>query len=175
MTYMKTFSLLLCLCFALQARADYWDNLSQEEAENVVAELKRNPFIFAYCDCCGGSLEFVKVIKTEIVPCSWNEGQFSIQYNYIALAAFVRVEQTNQLSAPSSASQSSDPTTLAMNYTWTVHPTTKMAAPFFNAVTYTYYENRSCEAPFSYPTPTEVRSVSKLMGYKGWYKKTIAN
>lgn len=172
---MKIFFILLCLCFTLEARADYWDNLSQEEAQFVVAELKRNPFIFAYCDCCGNALVLVKVTKTEIIPCTWNEGQFSVQYESVAIAEFTRVEEQHSLSSGSPASPNSESTLVAMNYTWTVNPTTKLAVPFFDVVNYTYYENQSCEEPFNFPHPSEVGKASKLMGYKGWYKKTIAN
>lgn len=171
---MKIFFILLSLCFSLEARADYWDNLSAEEAQNVVAELQRNPFIFAYCDCCGNTLVLVKVTKTEIVPCSWNEGQFSVTYECVAMAEFTRAEEQNSLSSGIAASPISESTLVAMNYTWTVHSTTKLAVPFFDVVNYTYYDNQSCEEPFNFPHPSEVGKASKLMGYKSWYKKTIA-
>ena len=83
---MKTLFALAVLFNTFFSFADAWDNLTFEEAEAVVAELKKNPYIFDYCDCCDHTGEyatevhFMKVTGTEIVTCDWDASYYSVQY-----------------------------------------------------------------------------------------------
>lgn len=168
---MRRIVLVFCLLTAFLSRADYWDNLSRAEAEMVVAELRTNPFIFQYCDCCGNTLQLVEVLSSEIVPCSWLEGAFSVRYTFKALAAFTREgTKPDQMQAPS-GEETSD--LVYMNYTWTLDPESGHAAPFFRAIPYSYYENTLCAEPFAFPSPKRIKAYIKGTGYKQWYAQAI--
>lgn len=167
----------IILCFFLLtgflSRADYWDNLTHSEAEQVVRELEANPFIFRYCDCCGHMLELVEVLSTEIVPCSWLEGSYSVRYTFKAIAQF---ERDSKDSAPEHAQryqpeENSD--LIYMNYTWTLDRESGKAAAYFKAIPYDYYDNQACSEPFDYPSPKSIKSFIKGTGYKKWYFSAI--
>ncbi|MDP5098609.1 MAG: hypothetical protein NWQ27_01330 [Crocinitomicaceae bacterium] len=55
---MKTIFFFFTFFFSQFSYADAWDNLTLEEAQNVIAQLNENPFIFDYCDCFDFSGEF---------------------------------------------------------------------------------------------------------------------
>lgn len=166
--------LLLFLLTVFNSRADYWDNLTHDEAVRVVAELKQNPFIFKYCDCCGHSLELVKVLNTEIIPCSWLEGAYSVRYTYQAIVSFMRPSKIGALENPEKYIPEETSELIYMNYTWTLNPEIGKAAAFFTAVPYDYYDNSMCSEAFDYPKPKEIKPFIKGTGYKKWYVKNIS-
>ena len=178
---MKYIYLLFTLFISQVSLADSWDNLTYQEAEAIVVELEKNPYIFDYCDCCNNSGEYattvhlLKVVSTEIIPCEWDDAFFSVRANSIIIAGVFYGEDgpdVNELIAPTESEMNE---VVFMNYTWTLHPERKMATPFFNVVPYDYYgeDNEPCKKEFAYPTPAQVKSISKDKGYKKWYKKVM--
>lgn len=179
---MKKYILAFALIFSsFLTFADAWDNLTLEDAQAVVAELKRNPYIFDYCDCCNNegeyatTIEFLKVISTEIVPCSWDNEFYSVKAYSVLLATVFYANNgpdVNQLIEPESTEYAE---LIYMNYTWTFHPETKLARPFFDRINYVYYgdDRQPCKSSFAYPTPAQLKTVSKDKGYKKWYKKVM--
>lgn len=177
----KHLFLLLATFMSFFSFADAWDNLSLKEAEAVVAELKANPYIFDYCDCCNNegeyatTIQFLKVVSTEIVPCSWDSEFYSVKAYSILLANVFYANDgpdVNQLIQPESDEFAE---LVFMNYTWTFQPELKLARPFFDIVSYSYYgeDSQPCKSSFAYPTPTQLKKVSKDKGYKKWYKKAM--
>lgn len=85
--------------------ADPWDCMSKEQAEELMAHLQKNPFVFDYCDCCDEvSREYdnkklmghlVKIEKMEIKACSWDETQFSVYVVSTTMIASGYVEGGN--------------------------------------------------------------------------------
>ncbi len=163
---------------SLFASADAWDNLTKEEAERVVEKLEAQPYIFDYCDCCSSSGEyavktyFVKVTKTEIVPCSWDAQYFSVKMTYQILAEVKYTKKginTKKLKASANAIGED---VFKMNYHWGLNTAVNKADAFFNIVDYSLYgsDRKSCKTPFSYPTPTALGKVTNDAGYTVWYK-----
>lgn len=181
MKTMKNLLMVLCLMVSTYTFADAWDNLTKEQANAVVAELKANPYIFDYCDCCDYEGEYatsvflLKVIAADIVTCSWDENYYSVkvttetiaQVNYTATGL-----DTKKLMKPGVQPEN---TVIYMNYTWTINPSTKKASPFFNKVEYTTYgtDNKPCKSEFNFPTPKAVAKVSRDKDYGKWYKKNV--
>lgn len=178
---MKFILSLTLVLFASLAHADAWDNLTLEEANAVVQELNSNPYIFDYCDCCDNAGEYatsvhlLKVISTEIIPCNWDNNYYSVRVQSKVIANVHYGDDgpdMNRLSQPESPEMSE---LIYMNYTWTFHPENKMATPFFNIVPYNFYgdDQQPCRKEFAYPTPKQLKFVSKDKGYKKWYKQSI--
>lgn len=177
---MKSFTLILALFTSFFTLADAWDNLTLEEANAVVAELKENPYVFDYCDCCSHSGEYeanvhlLKIIETEIVTCSWSEEHYSVKVSFEIIAGLNYTSKgpnTKKLRKYSGAEISD---VIYMNYTWTLNSDSKMASPFFNTIDYsTYGESSPCKSEFPYPTPKAVAKVSKDEGYASWYKSKV--
>lgn len=178
---MKYLYLLIALFVAQLSFADTWDNLTIEEAEAVVFDLERNPYIFDYCDCCSNTGEyattvhFLKVVSTEIIPCEWDDAFYSVRAQSIVLAGVFYSNDgpdISQLTVPIEPEMNE---LIFMNYTWTLHPEKKLATPFYNVIVYDYYgvDNEPCKPEFNYPTPNQLKLVSKDKGYKKWYKKTV--
>lgn len=178
---MKYIYLFIALFFTHVSFADAWDNLTYEEAEAVVAELEKNPFIFDYCDCCDNSgqyatnIQLLKVVQTEIVTCEWDDTFYSVRAESIVLANVFYADSGPDIQKLSSTTEVDASPIIYMNYTWTLHPERKIATPFFNVVKYNYYgeDKKPCKDEFAYPTPAQVKSISKDKKYKKWYKKVM--
>lgn len=161
--------------------ADAWDNLTLDEANAVVAELKANPYIFDYCDCCSNdgdyatTIQFLKVIDTEIITCSWDQAFYSVKATSLLLAHVFYSATGPDMKQLSKGASSEYSEFIFMNYTWTFHLETKLAQPYYNTVDYDYYgnDNKPCKSFFTYPTPDQLKTVSKDRGYKKWYRKAM--
>lgn len=172
--------LLVVLTFLLSIQsllADSWDNLTKEQAEAVVAELKENPYIFDYCDCCdhegvyAAKVRLLKVTKSEIIPCPWEKESFSVNVETMVLAHIPYEANGPDLNKMTSNKKETAIYTLAMNYTWSFNKGEKSAAPFFTTVPYDKYDDKkACKAMFKFPTPEQGKGIIKDGKYTKWYK-----
>ena len=171
--------LLFCTVLLLSSysKADAWDNLTMEEAQAVVTELEKNPFIFDYCDCCDDdgpnvhSALLLRVVNTEIVTCDWNTEFYSVKYQATAIAEVSYNDGTISLL---DAKEGSGEFTLYMNYSRGLNSETKKATNFFNIVAYDYYgDTITCKDEFNFPQPKALKEIIKVRGYKKWYKRNI--
>jgi hypothetical protein len=152
-----------------------------EEAKEVVQHLKEHPFIFDYCDCCSADGEyateiyFYKVTASKIVECSWDPEKFSVKIEFDIIAGIAHHETGPDLSKIYAPTSDSYNETIFMNYTWCFEEESKLSQPLFETITYTTYgeDNEGCKRPFSYPSPSMLKSVGVPRGYKRWYKKNI--
>jgi len=152
-----------------------------EEAEAVLVELEKNPFIFDYCDCCdhegeyAAQVHFVKVKNARIVECDWDKEFYTVVYDADVIAEVTYTADGPDITKMAPDTEISDSgLKIYMNYTWTLNAKTKKASNFFNSVDYDYYgENRSCKDEFAYPTPKQLKKVVKVKGYKKWYKRAM--
>ncbi|MCH2234050.1 MAG: hypothetical protein MK078_07340 [Crocinitomicaceae bacterium] len=166
---MKKLGTLIVLMLSITiARADAWDNLTKEQADQVVSFIEKNPFVFDYCDCCGTPPSLVYVTGTEIVPCSWQPEDYTVHYTGTVIAKIFMEERGGD---PSNITPANDPFEgdIYMNYTWVYNKQFQVVAPFFDVIDYGYYgdDNRSCHELFGLPK-------AKLVGnkmYKKWYKQ----
>ena len=178
---MKYFALVIAFFIVQFSFADAWTEMTKSEAEAVVAELNKNPYIFDYCDCCDHDGEYatsvylIKVNKTEIIPCEMDENCYFVQTEGEVIAEVLYNENGPDVSKLTPVEWSESSHRVCMNYTWTFNPNIKKATPFFKVVPYNYYdfEKTSCENDFAYPTPNQLKVVSKDKGYKKWYKKNF--
>lgn len=177
---MRAFVLFFALCISQFSFADAWDNLTMDEAKAVVAELKENPYIFDYCDCCDHSGEYastvhlLKVTDTEIVTCSWSEEHYSVKITYDVIAKLKYTGKGPNTKKLKKYNGDEIGDLIYMNYTWIFNQETMKASPFFNSVSYsTYGESAPCKKEFTYPTPKAVGKVSDDKGYSEWYAKTF--
>lgn len=170
--------LVLLTTFSFTAKADAWDNLTLTEAEAVVAHLGKNPYIFQYCDCCDddspniNSAILVKVTKTSIEKCDWNDEMYSVYYDAEIIAEISYTESGLKISSGIIEGSSTTSDKIYMNYTRTINPSTKKATNFFNIIDYQYYgESTPCKAEFDYPNPKALKAISTDKKYKKWYTK----
>ena len=178
---MKNLYLIITFFISHLSFADAWPEMSKSEAEAVVAELTKNPYIFDYCDCCdyegdyATSVYFVKVTKMEIIPCQMDDNCYFVEIESEILAKVNYEENGPNVSQLSTEEIMVSNSQILMNYNWTLNPKTKKAAPFFKVIPYNYYdfEKTSCKEEFTYPTPAQLKAVSNNKGYKKWYSKNI--
>ncbi len=84
----------LFFCFTFfTVIADPIEDMTMEEAKNLVKYLKDNPYLVDYCDCCdrnpGGERIFASLIRvsnTEIVPCTYDESRYSVKLTATVIA-----------------------------------------------------------------------------------------
>ncbi len=177
---MKKLFVIFALFASQFALADAWDNLTLNEANAVVAELKENPYVFDYCDCCDFSGEYstqvflIKVVNSSIVECSWDPEYYAVNVEAVVIG---QLRYTLSGLDTKRLIKNPDPnfeSVIYMNYTWGFNPKTKEASPFFDIIAYTTYgEADSCKKEFAYPTPKSVKKVSKDKEYATWYKKVM--
>lgn len=178
---MKKLLLFLLIVFTSKLSfADAWDNLTMEQAKAVVAHLEQNPYIFDYCDCCdikgefASKAYFLKVIDTEIVPCSWDNSYYSVKINAEMIGEVKRTKSGLKLNKLIKSSADAN-SIVYMNYTWGYNPETKQATPLFDIVQYDVYgtDKKSCKSTFAYPDPKVVWKVYKDEIYLNWYGKNL--
>lgn len=176
-------TILLIFAIAMSSffcKADAWDNLTREQAEEVVAHLKANPYIFEYCDCCDDNTDrihgalLVKVVSTSIETCEWNQEMFAVRYQAKVIMELTFAEDGLSILNKNGEVEQESSDFIYMNYTRTLNPNTKKATNFFNVIDYNFYgENSPCKKEFTYPDPKIVKGFSKDKGYKKWYKKNV--
>jgi hypothetical protein len=95
----KIQTLRACLLFAvpLWVWADPHDCMTREEAETLAKKIM-NQYIIDYCDCCDSanpdtpklysSAKLLYIKEATIVPCSYDEGRFSVKITYNFGGAF---------------------------------------------------------------------------------------
>lgn len=178
---MKNLLIAFALLISNFLMADSWDNLTKEQAEAVVTELKQNPYIFDYCDCCdhqgayAAKVRLLKVLETEIIKCPWEAESFSVVVDVAVLAHIPYGENGLSFIGLTSNKKETDVFTISMNYTWSFNPGEKMATPMFANIPYDKYgEKKACKSYFKFPTPEEGKGVIKDGKYKKWYKKNIS-
>lgn len=176
----KTLILFFALIVSTLAHADAWDNLTLKEAQEVVKELKANPFIFNYCDCCdyegdyATTIEMIYVKSTEIVTCDWDETFYKVIYEGEIIASVKNGATGAEITALSTAEDAAVSDAIYMNYTWGYNADLNLATPYFSIVPYEYYgQGEGCKANFTFPTPSEIKAVSSNKKYKKWYKKAF--
>ena len=165
---MKKLGLLILLLLTVStAKADAWDNLTKEQADQVVAYLEKNPFVFDYCDCCGSPPTLVHVTSTSIGPCSWQKEDYTVHYTGTAIAYVFMEERSGD---PSNITPANDAFEgdIYMNYTWVYNQQYRVVAPFFDIIDYPYYgdDNTTCHRLFGLPQAKKVKNKA----YSKWHK-----
>lgn len=155
---------------AFISRADAWDNLTEDQAHQVVRFLHKNPFIFDFCDCCGESVEvyLLKVESAEIIPCSWDKKQFSVltksrriarmQWTSIGLDDYHTDEVNEEVEY-----------TIFMNYTFAFDKHMKWAVPFHKLIKYSL-NGPICIGATNYPNPKDSGVKITDKDYMEWFQ-----
>ena len=178
---MRFFILFTFVVSSFISKADQWDDLSYEEAENVIEYLRYNPYIFEYCDCCVDeeddifNIDLVLVSNVQIVACEWKPEKYSVTYDFEVLA-MIQYDDDGRIKKVEIPYESAESThTIYMNYTWGLNSESKLAQPLFDIITYDNYGNDHlpCKKAFPFPTPGELEEVGKFKAYKQWYKNYV--
>lgn len=168
--------LLLALVLLLSvnyAKADAWDNLTQEQATHVKHFLHKNPFIFDFCDCCGNEVEvyLIKVESAEIIPCIWDKKQFSVLTKGRRIAkmkwATVGIDDYHTDVVDEEVEY-----TIYMNYTFVYDKHMKWAVPFHKLIDYNS-DGPICIGATNYPNPDEEGVLISDEDYIDWYHQHI--
>jgi hypothetical protein len=168
----KLFLLFVATLFITNAKADPWDNLTQAQAQAVVQHLKTNPFILDYCDCCDGSETYLlKVLKTEIVPCEWDENYKSVKVTAVKIGQLER-EATGPATAYNVVGMNELTSyTIYMNYTFVYSACGNWAVPFFKEVPYNDTNDTICMGATRFPNPADNTEITDAE-YIKWFEKT---
>ncbi|MCB9232115.1 MAG: hypothetical protein H6581_10650 [Bacteroidia bacterium] len=162
------FSLSLLILIAQTSFADAWDALTPEQAEEVVTYLIRNPFILDYCDCCdNGDVYLLKVLRADIVPCSWDDEKKSVVVQAVQIG---QLERNGSYPSAYRCQPLNEKVeyTITMNYTFVYSACGNWAVPFFKEVAYP--ENHVCAGATRFPDPAENDIQDR--DYKAWFEKT---
>lgn len=179
----KTFLLLFVAFFVGNGYlfADPWDCMSQTEAKELMAYLKKNPFVFDYCDCCDdGSREhdnyklmghLIKIEKMEIVSCSWDDTQFSVNIISSKVISSGYVDGGKFIVAIASDEDSkmySDSWPVTLNYTWAYNKGKPVR--LFKMTSYKG-EDFNCGGLKQFPEPKNVPAGKLQKAYTKYYSK----
>jgi hypothetical protein len=166
-------------------KADPWDCMTKEQAESLLAYLKENPFVFDYCDCCdkvaredaeGGFKklmgQLLRIDKMEIVPCSWDESQFSVNIKKCSILASGFAGDGVYIAAKIKSDDKeyySRPWAISLNYCFSMDKV-KNPVRLFEMIDYPA-EDVNCWGFKKFPNPNTI-PVSKLQkAYVKFYNK----
>jgi hypothetical protein len=177
MRYSVFFALIASFIFIQTVKADPWDCMSKEDAETLVEFLNKNPFVMEYCDCCDNqTAHLVRIRKMKIVPCHWDESQYSVAVVRYTIAAMGYVEDGEFVQVM----QEPDPEDLklygnAEYYTPTLNYSfsrQKGKAVHLNTQT---GEDRSddvgCEGLKAFPQPKKLKKIKGCWAYRRFYRR----
>jgi hypothetical protein len=163
---------LLTLSFFITAKADVWDDLTQNQAKAVQSFLKKSMFVLDYCDCCDDSEVFLlKITNTEIIPCSWNAEKFSVKASAWRIAKLETIKGEPTAYRAAGLSELVE-FTITMNYTFVFSKSGKWAVPLFKEVAYD--RDHICKGATKFPNPSENENITDS-DYKKWYAKSIGS
>lgn len=169
---MRSLVAFILIISSLTAKADAWDNMTKSQADSVKELIEANPFIFDYCDCCGASVEvyLIKVETVEIIPCSWDDEQYSVHVTGYRIGQMLvseggiddyhTAEPINQLVEY----------TVFMNYTFVFDNYMNWAVPIFKMVDY-HLDGPICFGATNYPNPKDEGVQISDQDYIDWYAK----
>jgi len=174
---MKKSIFVLLILFPTLLWADYWDNLTLVQAEEVIEFLNSNPYILDYCDCCDYEGEYatkiylMKVESTEIITCDWDSRYFSVKAQVEVLAEIPYNKEGPDIYSPQLFSFEKK-ITITMNYTWAYNTKQSKAAPLYTIIPYDIYgEQKSdsgyCREFIAFPSPMHVINEA----YGKWYNE----
>lgn len=164
----KTIIFILFSFLISKANADPWDNLSYEQAVQVVEYLQENPFILDYCDCCDASdVILMKVIEAEIVPCEWDASSKSVKVKVLQIG---KLERNGSYPSAYRVEYMNEKTEyiITMNYTFVYSECGKWAVPFFKVVPYD--NEHVCCGATRFPNPANNAGI-KDSDYINWFRE----
>jgi hypothetical protein len=166
---MKKLALLLILAFFTaigSIHADPWEAMTETEAKELMAFLKKNPYVFDYCDCCDKVAReydnrkvfghLIKIEKMEIVPCSWDESRFSVNIVKSTILASGNIEGGKFVSSKpgeENIETYKKPWPIALNYSWTIK--SGKASRLYKNINYEEDEVK-CSGLLEFPKPDKV-------------------
>ena len=107
----------------------------------------------------------MKVLSSEIIPCTWDADQKSVKVKAVRIA---ELERNGCYPAAYRAKAMNDTVdyTITMNYTFVYTDCGKWAVPFFKTVKYS--ENHVCSGATRFPNPDENNDISDN-DYRTWF------
>jgi hypothetical protein len=184
MGYLRNISLLILFIFAVSIEtvsADPWDCMTESQANELMTFLKKNPFVVDYCDCCDAVARkydnrkifghLIKIEKMEIVRCSWDESQFSVNILESTILLSGIIENNKFITAKADYTDlelynQSWPITL--NYTWTYKA--GKSSRLFENIPYNA-DDVNCSGLKKFPSPSEVPAAKLQKAYKKFIKR----
>ena len=169
----KLFFVLLSMSIVAFATADPWEDVTQEQAEQIVEHLEEHPFILDYCDCCGSSdVYLMKVVGTEIVECSYDSEKKSV------IATVVKIGKLEVSDGIPSAYRTEsvddaevESLIVTMNYTFVYSACGQWAVPFFKEVA--DERNHVCAGATRFPSPFDNEETLEDVQYLEWFVENI--
>jgi len=175
---MRTILTIIILSTSLTLFADPWDDVTKEEAENVVAFLKQNPYILDYCDCCDmETVPLLKVLYAKIEKSDWKEGKYSVKTQVRKIADIPNSKELGLQLPEAIPAYGKTNHKITMNYTWGFNLRTQKAAPMFDLVKYSGYPSgkphKPCSSYTGFPNPFESDCEVFPSDYRDWYRLNV--
>lgn len=148
--------------------ADAWDNLSYEQAEDVIGYLENNPFFLDYCDCCDdGDVILMKYLDAEIIPCEWDSEYKSVLVYAVKIG---KLERNGSYPSAYRVETMNEETEyiITMNYTFVYSECGNWAVPFFKEVAYS--NEHVCCGATRFPSPSDNPGI-KDSEYIAWFNR----
>jgi hypothetical protein len=151
--------------------ADPWEAMTESEAKELMAFLKKNPYVFEYCDCCDEVAReydnrkvfghLIKIEKMEIVPCAWDQSRFSVNIVQFKILVSGNVEGGKFVVAQPDEEDIDNyrkPWPVTLNYSWTIK--SGKASRLYKNINYKGEEVK-CAGISEFPNPDRVPAKLK--------------
>ncbi|MBD3639343.1 MAG: hypothetical protein HUJ25_18445 [Crocinitomicaceae bacterium] len=170
---MRILALFFLLISSSVVKAAAWDNLTAEQANQVIKFLEKNPFVFDFCDCCGESVEvyLLRVKSAKMIKCAWDKKQ----YNVLTKSKRIAKMQWANVGIDDYHTDVIDEDveyTIFMNYTFAFDAHMKWAVPLFKLFDY-HVKGPICIGATNYPNPSDAGVKITDEDYIEWYRATF--
>jgi hypothetical protein len=169
----KLFFVLLSMVIVTFATADPWEDVTQEQAEQIVNHLKLHPYILDYCDCCGsGEVYLMKVLSTEIIQCSYDEEKKTVVAEVLKMGKLEVYDGSPSAYRTEAVEEAEvESFVISMNYTFVYSACGQWAVPFFKEVA--DERNHICNGATRFPSPFDNEIVLDDPLYIEWFVENI--
>lgn len=167
---MKQILILLTVLISFTLQADPWEDISKDQAKQIVKYLKKYPIVLDYCDCCDDSKDFLlRILETNIVPCSYDEAKKSVKVRAIRIG---QLDRKNKGSAYNvTGLNDTVDYTISINYTFVYTSDGNWAVPFSDIIPYRL-QNEGCKGATYFPDPLHNKKIKDNF-YINWYNKFV--
>lgn len=153
--------------------ADPWEDLTKEQARQVIEHLTQHPFILDYCDCCDTEdVYLMKVLSTKVEVCSYDEEKVSVVAEVIKLGKLEVNDGTPSVYRTAVVEDAEvEQLIITMNYTFAYSECGQWAVPLFKEVAYD--RNHVCKGATRFPSPFDNEKTLQDVQYIEWFAENI--
>ncbi|MBR9919722.1 MAG: hypothetical protein GYB31_02720 [Bacteroidetes bacterium] len=150
--------------------ADPLEDLTYEEAQQLISHLQLDPYIIDYCDCCSDGPDYIiRVSDLSIEAAEYGARPYRVRAKGTYIYELQRSE--NGYFSIKDSKKGGFEDIIWTNYSFAFDPEDKMAHPIGQVLG--IRESGNCNPDAHFPAPDQLRLQQSDPGYHQWYQSRI--